>query len=182
MYHKQRWTPEKIKFRLDLIAPLVYIRRKSLPSFRYLELENALTPPQIGTDLDDSNWQEINPNEYWGSWLQNFILRTTFTVPEDWDTKQPTALHLPLGEAGDFSHPEALAYVDGTPYAACDKHHQEIRLKAEWLDGSPHLLALHGWTGMGGSTKGDPYTKLYMRQCALVQIHQPTRDFIALSR
>jgi hypothetical protein len=28
MYHKQRWTPEKIKFRLELIAPLVYIKRK----------------------------------------------------------------------------------------------------------------------------------------------------------
>lgn len=182
MYHKQRWTPEKIKFRLDLIAPLVYIKRNPLPSFRYLELENALTPPQIGIDINDSSWQEINANEYWGSWLQNFILRTTFTVPEDWDTKQPTALHLPLGEAGDFSHPEALAYIDGTPYAACDKHHQEIRLKPEWSDGNSHLLALHGWTGMGGSTKGDPYTKLYMRQCAVVQIHQPTRDFIALSR
>ncbi|HET6822085.1 MAG TPA: alpha-mannosidase [Anaerolineales bacterium] len=182
MYHKQRWTPEKIKFRLDLIAPLVYIRRESLPSFRYLELENALTPPLIGTDLDDSNWQETNPNEYWGSWLQNFILRTTFTVPEDWNTRQPTALHLPLGEAGDFSHPEALTYIDGIPYAACDKHHQEILLKPEWLDGSSHLLALHGWTGLGGATKGDPYTKLYMRQCAVVQIHQPTREFIALSR
>jgi alpha-mannosidase len=181
MYHKQRWTAEKIKFRLDLIAPLVYIKRKPLSSFRYLELENAITPPQIGIDVN-SNWQEINANEYWGTWLQNFILRTTFTMPEDWDPRHPTALHLPLGEAGDFSHPEALAYIDGIAYAACDKHHQEIQLKAEWLDGSAHLLALHGWTGMGGSTKGDPYTKLYMRQCALVQIHQPTRDFIALSR
>ncbi len=48
MYHKQRWTPEKIKFRLELITPLVYIKRKPLPSFRYRELETALTPPQIG--------------------------------------------------------------------------------------------------------------------------------------
>jgi alpha-mannosidase len=182
MYHKQRWTPEKVKFRLDLIAPLVYIKRRALPSFRYLELENALTPPQIGIDVNDSNWQEISANEYWGSWLQNFTLRATFTVPEDWDTRQPTALHLPLGEAGDFSHPEALAYIDGLPYAACDKHHQEILLKSEWLDHHSHLLALHGWTGLGGATKGDPYTKLYMRQCAVVQIHQPTRDFIGLSR
>ena len=38
MYHKQRWTPEKIKQRLELIAPLVYIKRKGLPSFRYREL------------------------------------------------------------------------------------------------------------------------------------------------
>ena len=46
----------------------------------------------------------------------------------------------------------------------------------------PHTLALHGWTGLGGSANGDPFTKLYMRQCAVVQIHQPTRDFIALAR
>jgi alpha-mannosidase len=182
MYHKQRWTPEKIKLRLELIAPLVYLKRKPLPSFRYCELETALTPPQIGIDVDDSRWQEIDAQQYWGAWMQNFVLRTTFAIPEDWEKTQPTALHLPLGEAGDFSHPEALAYVDGTPYAACDRHHQEILLKREWADGNTHLLALHGWTGLGGATKGDLFTKLYMRQCSMVQIHQPTRDFIVLSR
>ena len=180
MYHKQRWTPEKIKYRLELISPLVYVKRKSLASFRYEELENALTTPRI--DGDDSKWQEIHANEYWGSWMQNFVLRTTFAIPEEWDKTRPTALYLPLGEAGDFSHPEALAYIDGTPYAACDRHHQEILLKPEWMDGSSHQLALHGWTGLGGATKGDAFTKLYMRQCAVVQIHQPTREFISLAR
>ena len=182
MYHRTRWTPEKIKQRLDLIASLVYIKRKSLPSFRYRELESALTPPPTGADVDDSNWQEIDANEYWGSWMQNFVLRTTFTISEDWDKTQPIALYLPLGEAGDFSHPEALAYIDGGPYAAGDRHHQEILLKSDWADGKSHLLALHGWTGLGGFAKSEPFTKLYMRQCAVVQIHQPTRDFIILSR
>ena len=182
MYHRTRWTPEKIKQRLELIAPLVYIKRKSLPSFRYHELESALTPPPIGADIDDASWQEINANEYWGSWMQNFILRITFTIPVDWDQSQPFALYLPLGEAGDFSHPEALAYIDGEPFAACDRHHQEILLKPEWVDGQSHLLALHGWTGLGGFASNDAFTKLYMRQCAAVQIHQPTRNFIILSR
>jgi hypothetical protein len=88
MYHKQRWTLEKIKQRLELIAPLVYIKRKPLPSFRYHELETALTPPQIGIDVDDSNWQEIDAYQYWGAWMQNFVLRTTFAIPEDcaWKT------------------------------------------------------------------------------------------------
>jgi len=182
MYHRTRWTPEKIKQRLELIAPLVYIKRKSLPSFRYHELESALTPPPIGADIDDASWQEINANEYWGSWMQNFILRITFTIPVDWDQSQPFALYLPLGEAGDFSHPEALAYIDGEPFAACDRHHQEILLRPEWVDGQSHLLALHGWTGLGGFASNDAFTKLYMRQCAAVQIHQPTRNFIILSR
>jgi len=182
MYHRTRWTPEKIKQRIGLIAPLAYIKRKSLPAFRYRELESALTPPPIGIAVDDSGWQEIEAHDYWGAWMQNFVLRTTLTIPEDWDRTQPIALYLPLGEAGDFSHPEALAYVDGEPYAACDRHHQEFLLKPEWMDGKAHTLSLHGWTGRGGSTHGDIFTKLYMRQCAVVQIHQPTRDFIALAR
>src|SRR5215208_4831992 len=182
MYHRTRWTPEKIKQRLELITPLVYTKRKAFSSFRYLELESALASPPVQLEADDSTWQEINAHEYWGSWMQNFMLRTTFTIPEEWDRSQPIAFHLPLGEAGDFSHPEALAYIDGEPYAACDRHHQEILLKPDWADGKIHLLALHGWTGLGGFASNEPFSKLYMRQCALVQIHQPTRDLIVLSR
>ena len=182
MYHRTRWTLEKIKQRLELITPLVYIKRKSISSFFYRELESALASPPIGTDVDDSKWEEIFPNEYWGSWMQNFVLRTKFAIPEYIDSSQPIALYLPLGEAGDFSHPEALAYIDGFPYAACDRHHQEILLRSEWMDGEEHTLALHGWTGLGGFADGQVFTKLYMRQCAVVQIHQPTRDFIICSR
>ncbi|MCI0608632.1 MAG: alpha-mannosidase, partial [Anaerolineae bacterium] len=182
MYHRQRWTPEKIKQRLTLIAPLVYAKHKTLPSFRYQALNSPLVLSTIGKEVDDSEWQEISANRYWGAWMQEFILRTTFTVPEDWDTSQSIALYLPLGEVGDFSHPEALAYIDGEPYAACDRHHQEILLKPEWADGTSHRLALHGWTGLGGFAKSDSLTKLYIQQCDVVQIHQPTRDFNTLSR
>ncbi|MEP6895259.1 MAG: hypothetical protein ABI986_06600 [Chloroflexota bacterium] len=182
MYHRQRWTPEKIKQRLDLITPLVYIKRKALPSFRYLELPSPTIPAPIEINVDDSQWREINANEYWGGWMQDFVLRTKFALPQYMDASQPIALYLPLGEAGDFSHPEALAYIDGEPYATCDRHHQEILLRADWLDGNEHTLALHGWTGLGGFAKLEPFTKLYMKPCTMVQIHQPTRDFIALTR
>jgi alpha-mannosidase len=102
-----------------------------------------------------------------------------------------TALHLPIGQAGDFSHPEALVYVGGEPYGACDRHHQEVLLPERWLDGQEHSLALHGWTGgtqdlrFDGtmpSTAARPPTRLVMGPCALVQIDQPTREFIALAR
>lgn len=86
MYHRTRWTPEKIKQRLELINPLVYIKRKSLPSFNYRELYSAIAPPLIGAEVSDSQWQEVAANEYWGSWMQNFILRTTFTISEGWET------------------------------------------------------------------------------------------------
>lgn len=181
MYHKQRWTSDKIKQRLNLIAPLVYRQRKNLPSFKYLELSSPLTVPPIQTSVDDSQWTELEANTYWGSWMQNFVLRTTFAVPEFMDATQPIALFLPLGDAGDFSHPECLAYIDGEPYATCDRHHQETLLKPEWCDGKAHTLALHGWTGLGGFADGDPYTKLYMKPCTMVQIHQPTRDFCVLA-
>lgn len=178
MYHKQRWTPEKIKQRIHLIAPLVYSKHKNLPSFKYLALTSPLAPPPTQTDVDDSQWVEINANEYWGSWVQDFVLRTTFMLPDFMDASQPIALHLPLGDAGDFSHPECLAYIDGVPYATCDRHHQEILLKPEWSDGKEHTLALHGWTGLGGFANGDAFTKLFMKPCAVVQVHQPTRDFL----
>jgi len=182
VYHDQRWTPEKIKARLELITPLAYLQTRALPPFRYRELTGPGNPPPIEAGVDDSSWQEINVNEYWGAWRKDFVLRTTFLVPRDWDEHQPIALHLPIGEAGDFSHPEALAYIDGVPFAACDRHHQEILLRPEWADGKPHSLGLHGWTGLGGSIGNSSPTRLFMKQCSIAQIHQPTRVFVALAR
>ncbi|MCK4450652.1 MAG: alpha-mannosidase, partial [Anaerolineae bacterium] len=182
MIHKVRWTAPKIAQRISLIEPLVYRRRQPLPPFRYTTLSDPMAAPPVAPNVDDSDWPAIEPNAYWGQWMTDFALRTHFQVPADWDPDVPVALYLPLGEAGDFSHPEFLAYIDGTPYAACDRHHQEILLPARWRTGGSHLLALHGWTGLGGDPQGEPGTKLFMRPCAVVQIDQLTRDFIATAR
>ena len=64
MHHKQRWTPEKIEQRINLIAPLVYLKRKNLPSFKYLELSSPLAMPPVQTDVDNSQWTEIEANTY----------------------------------------------------------------------------------------------------------------------
>ena len=101
-------------------------------------MTDPLTEPPLGPRVDDSDWPVIEPDTYWGSWMTDFALRGHFRVPADWEPEYPVALYLPLGEAGDFSHPEALAYIDGVPYAACDRHHQEIQLPAEWRDGQDH--------------------------------------------
>ncbi len=180
--HKTRWTSRKIAQRIDLVESLVYRQRHPIAPFRYTTLPGPMEAPPVGTDVDDSDWPVIEPNSYWGQWMTNYALRTHFRVPVDWDPDAPVALYLPLGVSGDFSHPEFLAYVDGTPYAAADRHHQEILLSAQWRDGASHLLALHGWTGGGGWRRGDPHTKLFMRPCAVVQIDHPTRDFIATAR
>jgi alpha-mannosidase len=182
MSHKIRWTIQKIEQRLQLIEPLVYRYQQLLPAFRYLELPDPLAKPPVDLMVDDSDWGVIEPESYWGRWTTDYVLRTHFQVPGDWPANAPVVLYLPLGEAGDFSHPEALAYIDGVSYAACDRHHQEILLPNRWRDGQPHLLALHTWTGLGGFQFGELKSKLFMRPCAVVQIDQPVRDFIAMAR
>ena len=180
MLHKTRWTVRKIEQRIALLESLVYRRRQPLPNFRYTELPGDMDKPLLGAD--GSTWQEIKPDTYWGKRYTNFMMQTDFAVPTDWDADAPVALYLPLGEAGDFSHPEALAYVDGESYAACDRHHQEIRLPDRWRDGKTRRLDLHGWTGLLGFRHGQPDPQLFMRPCAVVQIDQPTRDFVATAR
>jgi alpha-mannosidase len=124
----------------------------------------------------------VEPHTYWAGWQTDFVLRTRFTVPTHWPADAPMALYLPLGVSGDFSHPEALAYIDGLACAACDRHHQEILLAARWCDGQPHVLALHGWTGLGGALRSQPERRLLMHACAVVQVDQPSRDFLATAR
>lgn len=180
MQHQVRWTLEKIRQRVQLITPLVYRHRVLLPPFRFQSLPDAATAPSVGPEIDDSGWSVIEPPAHWAPVRTNFVLRTDFQVPADWPGDAPVALYLPLGEAGHFSHPEALAYIDGTPYAACDRHHQEIILPDAWQDGEPHLLALHGWTGNAYSA--GPDARLLMYPAEIVQIDPPTRDLVALAR
>jgi alpha-mannosidase len=183
LIHKVRWTAEKIAQRQKLIEPLVYRRRQSLPPFRYKALSGPLEAPPVGSDVDDTGWLVIQPNTYWGQWVTDFVLRTHLQVPSDWDPNAPVALYLPFGDSGEFSHPEALAYVDGKPYATCDRHHEEFLLPAHWRNGQAHQLSLHGWTGLGSDMQpGEAGTQLFMRDCAVVQIDQPTRDFVATTR
>ena len=182
MTHAIRWTVEKISQRLALIEPLVYRRRAPLAPFRYLALPDPAAQPPVAPDCVDDQWPVIAPDTHWGKPATDFVMRSSFQIPADWDSSGPIALYLPLGDAHDFSHPEALAYVDGQPWAACDSRHQEIQLRPEWHDGRCHVLALHGWTGLTGAGSTDPVAHLVMRQCEVVQIDQATRDFVAAAR
>ena len=187
MYHKTFWTAEKIGRRIKLLesSQVAYRQSVTLPPFRYLELSTTSfepSPPLVGPEVDRSQWSVIEPNSFWGKRYTNFMLSTTFRVPKDWPTDAPIALYLPLGESGDFSHPETLAYIDGVAYAAGDRHHQEIRLPAHWCDGADHLLDLHGWSGLFGDAVDPSASALFMRPCKVVLIDQPTRDFLVTAR
>ncbi len=180
MYHQQRWTIEKLKSRYKTIYPMIYQESNPLNSFWYKEIDSPLTKPDLIPDLN--SFTPLLPNSYWGNWQTNFLIYSTFKIPSHWDASQPIALFLPLGTAGDFSHPEALAYIDRTPYGAIDRHHQEILLKPEWHDSQSHTLLLHGWTGLGENVGGDNSYKLHLGQPKLVRIHQKTRDFCTIVR
>ena len=152
-----------------------------IPPFLYRELDRPGLPLDEKAD-PMADWEEVPPGSYWSLPRKNFILSTNFSVPADWKTTGPTALYLPIGIAGDFSHPEALVYLDGKQYASCDRHHQEVILPAEFCDGQEHSLTLTGWTGIGGSTMGDMQNRLKMGFCEVVQIHPETRAFLATAR
>lgn len=180
MRHKIYWTPQKLQRRLDLIQQLDYRRRQPLTPFQYTELDSPAAAPPLVADGHD--WETIPYKTYWGRWRTDFALRTAFTIPTDWTAEAAVALYLPLGDAGDFSHPEALAYVDGQALASCDRHHHEIMLPQNLRGGQEHQLLLHGWTGLGDWDRGERATRLFMQECFVVQIDQPTRDFLALAR
>ena len=173
-----RWIAQKIEQRLEIIEKLVYRKQKQLSTFKYLKLSGPEIDPPVSLADFPTHAENIPWGSYWGEYKANFVLGTRFHLPVEWQA-EAVALYLPIGKAGDFSHPEALVYLDGEPYAACDRHHQEILLPPQYADGESHELILHGWAG---SLQNSPDVRLLMRQCALVTIHQPTRDFVSLVR
>ncbi len=181
MRHQIRFTLEKISRRLTEIEGLVYQQHQPIPPFLFRELDKPGLPLDEKADLE-ANWEETPPGSYWALPRKNFILVSNFFVPVDWKQAGLTALYLPIGIAGDFSHPEALVYLDGKQYASCDRHHQEVILPGEFCDGQEHTLTLTGWTGIGGSTRGDMQNRLKMGSCEVVQIHPGTRAFLATAR
>jgi alpha-mannosidase len=182
MIHAVRWTAKKLAQRIDLITPRAHRRVAPIAPIRFHALPNPETAPPLAPGAVDATWAEILPNSHWGKRNQDFVMQSAFRVPDDWGSASPVALYLPLGEGGDFSHPEALVYIDGQPVAACDRNHQEVILPAALCDGREHHLALHGWTGLIPKyyPGGDP--GLYLHPCGVVQIDQPTRDFTVAAR
>ncbi len=128
MRHEIRFTLEKISRRLTEIEGLVYKQHEPIPPFLFRELDEPGLPLNENADLE-ADWEEVPPGSYWALPRKNFILNTNFSVPAGWKNTGPTALYLPIGIAGDFSHPEALVYLDGEQYAARTTHFKCADLK-----------------------------------------------------
>ncbi len=178
-----RWpfTAEKIATRLALIAPLIHRRRVELAPFRLCELPRADVNAPISDD--PAGWSEIAHDSYWGAANLNFLMKSHFTIPDDWDASA-LALYLPLGILGDiFNHPEALVHVGRTLIGSADRYHHTVPLDAALADGNRHLLSLQGWTGLAGWPP-DPNSpeKLRMGRPALVEIDTDLRAFHDLAQ
>lgn len=178
-----RWPfiREKIAQRLSLIAPFVARRRQPLPPFRLLALPTASVEAPICAD--PTGLDEIPHESYWGQTDLNFILKSSFQVPDGWNADH-IALHLPLGVLGDiFNHPEALVHVDGQPVASADRYHHTLRIDAALADGKPHSLSLQGWTGHT-DWPPDPASKakLFMGTPALVERDETLLAFYTLAQ
>jgi alpha-mannosidase len=182
MYHEVRTTARKIGRRLALVEGLVYRRRAPLPAFRYYELTGPQDGPLAAPEIDDSQWAVVEGDSYWSGHSTDFVLRTRFEVPPDWEPDAQVALYLPLSERGEYCRPETLAYLDGRSYTGIDGNHQEVLLTPDLRDGRSHLLALRGWTGRPRDAEPEPGKRPYLHACWIVQIDQPTRDFIAAVR
>ena len=189
MNHEIRRTSPKLHQRLDLVS--AHRARESVPIeiFELCELSGPEVDPLIWLETaDPAGWRSIPWGSTWGRPRTDFVLHSRFTVPVGWgdDTAaDEVRLRLPIGRAGDFSHPEALVYVDGVPLAACDRHHQELRLPARFCDGTAHELVLHGWTGgVPEATMGPRRSKppLVMSECSLERIDRAVARFEALAR
>jgi alpha-mannosidase len=168
LQHK-RMIEQKIVQQLELIKSRVYQQRLPQPHFRYKAGNQSLLSPKT----NDGDWPIIAPGTYWGKPRQDFILRTTFAVPDDWQA--PVVLFLPIGKGQDFIHPEALAYIDGIAFQGINAFSQEILLRPCWCDGEKYFLALSGWCGV----ESGPFL---MGQPEIMKIHQPTRNFVASVR
>lgn len=162
------FTIEKTATRLALVERHVQRRKLPLPPFRLLPLASAMVDAPICAD--PTMWEEIPHQSYWGRADLNFVLKSQFTVPEDWRA-DCLALHLPLGVFGDiFNHPEALVHIDEAPIGSSDRYHHTLALDPCLADGAPHVLSLHGWTGLAGWPP-DPASKakLFMDVPSLVE-------------
>ncbi len=180
---KRRWpfTAEKVAARLQLIAPHVHRRISVLPHFRILPLSAPVLDAPICAD--PTHWDEIPHQSYWGHADLNFVMKSSFQVPEGWDATN-LALFLPLGILGDvFNHPEALVHVDRVPVGSADRHHHTVALDAHVADNRAHVLSLHGWTGLAGwPPDPDANTKLFMSEPALVERDPILLAFVQLAQ
>jgi len=182
MIHDKMFTIEKITKRLETIEPLVYSSRLTIENYKYFEHKSTEDDPLVKANVDDRKWKTLKTGKAWGDWKKIFTMRSSFTVPKEFSGKGDVALYLPLGNADNFCHPEALVHIDAKPIAARDCFHDEVILPEEYCDGKEHCLALYGWTGGANYRPTEENFNAVMNPSQVVTIDQSTRNFVTTAR
>ncbi len=174
MKHREKFLDAKLDQVISLVEEKIYIEQAGINPFRYYDLGDTYRTG--GTDIAGIRPKTLLPGDYWGGREKDFIFETEFTVPGDWPIENDVALHLPIGDSIDFSHPEALVYIDDEYFGSCDRHHREIVLPGRYRDSKPHKLLLKGWTGTCGF-RLNKYSELQMQVCRVVCIDPEAKEF-----
>lgn len=138
---------EKFAARVAELERTVYRQRQALPPLH-------LAPAGVRPDLhvgSDPSWPEVPVGGLWGGYNQTAWLLGELAIPQEWAGQQ-VLLAVRLGNYRAFGFdiliagPEALAYLDGVPFAGIDRWHEALLLTAQAKGGERHRLAIEAFS------------------------------------
>ena len=165
-------TLPKFAARIGTIERAVHRQRAALPPLR-------LAPDGVvGADpgAQAAGWAELPVGGAWGGYDRTIWLHGAIAIPAAWAGERVELL-LRLGDyaliAGNIlmAGPEALAYLDGVPYAGVDRWHDALLLTQEARGDERYALALEIYSGRIAT----PHT---LRQYELA-VRDPIADALA---
>ena len=137
---------EKFAARAAEIEAAVYRRRQPLPPLR-LAPEGTVGPQEVA-----EGWPEVTVGGRWGGYGRTVWLHGRVAVPTEWEG-EAVVLLVRLGDyhaiAGRLlmGGPEALAYLDGAPFAGVDRWHDALLLTPQARGGEEYALSLEIYSG-----------------------------------
>ncbi|HEV7214295.1 MAG TPA: alpha-mannosidase [Chloroflexota bacterium] len=138
---------EKFAARVAELERAVYRQRRALPPLR---LAPAGAPPDLRAAINPS-WPETPVGAAWGGYNQTAWLLGELAIPQEW-AGQHVLLSVRLGNYRalgfdiSIAGPEALAYLDGVPFAGIDRWHEAVLLPAQAKAGERHQLAIEAFS------------------------------------
>ncbi len=136
----------KFAARIAEIEAAVYRRRQPLPPLRLAP--DGVRGPQAAQD----DWAEVPVDGRWGGYGRTVWLHGRIAIPAAWAGEAVVALvrlgdyHLIAGRLL-MAGPEALAYLDGQPFAGVDRWHEALLLTPQARGGEAYDLSLEVYSG-----------------------------------
>jgi alpha-mannosidase len=136
----------KFAARVAEIERAIHRRRRELPPLR-------LAPPGAGGPraAAGTDWAEVPVGGQWGGYNQTAWLHGELVIPPEWAGEAVVLLvrlgdYTPLTGYVRLAGPEALAYLDGAPFAGIDRFHAELLLAATARGDERQRLAIEAFS------------------------------------